>query len=705
MRKSIIVFALILSFSTLSAAHIGFLMPSGAQQGTTVDVIIGGQAFWGVKSAVVSGNGVEVVSAQVIRGLPLPYGQQRRYMVQVLKNFHKGITKEVPKPEDQESWRKHDFYDRLTTLTDAERDILYRFLFVPRNSLQASPAIAGRLIVRLKISPDAAVGEREFRLLERNGRLSNPLRFFISAAPEFREEFFPFPPAQQKPVKFTIPGTLNGQIMPGESDHFTFQMKKDETVSFRLLGRYLNPFIGDGVPGHFQAVLEVTDKDKKTVAFADDYFFDPDPLLSFKAPADGEYTLTVRDAIYRGREDFVYRITAFKGLPPLPDAPPPPIPGLKVIGKADALKAPQVTFPVMIKGALTSARGDDYQVALKKGEEVVLELFSRRLGLPPDGVIKVYDQDGKMVKFSDDVDRLKAGLILHNSADPKLVFTAPETAVYRVNVSDNAGNSGEAYRYYLRIDRKRKLFAAYTTVSTAMITSGSSSTLKVVVHREDGYGGEIKLRVKSPAAVRITGSDSIPPGADSALITLEGTWERSKPLLDLQLEAYTADIAVPVIPGDEAMQAFAYTHIRPARHFPVRVNGRTSVARWKNAQKSYTVSPGKSIKLLIQKEPIYLNGEPEITLRAENLPPWLKVVPAEGMKQKIKRVRLKNKRMQAYLPPLEIVLQAAPDAPGKAVNQIFTLNWETVTKPDKNGKTRTVKHKLVLPSVRIVGEK
>lgn len=703
MRKSITVFALAVNFLTVSAAHIGFLMPSGGQQGTTVDVIIGGQALWGVKSAIISGSGVEVVSVKTVRNLPLPDGKQRRYITKVLSNFHKNITAEVPKPEDTKSWRKHEYYDRLTDLTASERDILYNFLFVPRNSLQASPAISGRVIVQLKIAPDAAPGEREFRLLERNGKVSNPLRFFIGAAPEVREEYFPYPPAQKKPVAFTIPAALNGQIMPGESDKFTFQMKKDETVSFRLLGRYLNPFIGDGVPGHFQAVLEVTDKDNNTVAFADDYFFDPDPLLSFKAPADGEYTLIVRDAIYRGRADFVYRISAFKGLPPLPDAPPPPIPGVPVISKENALKKQTVKYPVMIKGALSDAAGDNFAVALNKGEEVVMEVFSRRLGLPPDGVIKVFDKKGKLLKFSDDVDRLKAGLILHNSADPKLIFTAPETAVYRINVSDNAGNSGDAYRYYLRIDRKRKLFSAYTVKSSQMVTAGSSSTLKIVVQREDDYNGEIKLRVKSPSVIRIVGIDSIPPGADSAMITLEGTLERTKPLLDLKLEAYTDDLTVPVIPGDEAMQAFAYTHIRDAACFPVRVNTRTSEARWQDPRKSYSIAPGKKIKLRIKSTPIYLKGEPVITLRAEDLPPWLKVVGNPA--QKVKFVKLKNKRMQAFLPPLEIVLEATADAPGKAVNQIFTLNWEIVSNPDKNGKTRTIKNQIILPALRITGEK
>ena len=35
----------------------------------------------------------------------------------------------------------------------------------------------------------------------------------------------------------------------------------------------------------------------------------PIPVLYYEIPADGEYVVEIKDAIYRGREDFVYRIT------------------------------------------------------------------------------------------------------------------------------------------------------------------------------------------------------------------------------------------------------------------------------------------------------------------------------------------------------------------------------------------------------------
>ena len=45
------------------------------------------------------------------------------------------------------------------------------------------------------------------------------------------------------------------------------------------------------------------------LAYADHYRFQPDPVIYCELPRDGEYVAEIRDSIYRGREDFVYRIT------------------------------------------------------------------------------------------------------------------------------------------------------------------------------------------------------------------------------------------------------------------------------------------------------------------------------------------------------------------------------------------------------------
>ena len=56
--------------------------------------------------------------------------------------------------------------------------------------------------------------------------------------------------------------------------------------------------------------MVLSDANGKEVAYDDDYRFKPDPMIFYEVPKDGEYVLGDLRRLYRGREDFVYRITA-----------------------------------------------------------------------------------------------------------------------------------------------------------------------------------------------------------------------------------------------------------------------------------------------------------------------------------------------------------------------------------------------------------
>jgi hypothetical protein len=460
MKKYLTILTALLGSLELAAVHIGFMMPSGARQGSSVEIIIGGQKLYGIDNVYISGSGVSVETVETVRKPPNPDSGQRRYIYKWLNQIHKGDPRKPPLPESTEGWRPHPWFERLHELSDGERDILYRSLYVPQNSLQTSPAISGRVLLRLNIAPDAAPGERELRLVAR-GRVSNPLKFFVGKTPEVRESYFVRPPAQPHIPHFNIPAVLNGQIMPGECDKFTFEAKKGEKITFAALGRYLMPFIGDGVPGHFQMVLEVFNAQKQSVAYADDCRFDPDPVLTFTAPETGRYTLAVRDALYRGREDFIYRITAFRGSPAPLKLTPPRIPNVKLIDTAAIGKNTILTPGIMLKDTLRTAAGNSYRFHARKGQTVMVELYARRQGSPADGVLMIYDASGKLLADNDDTPRLKAGTILHGAADPMIRFTAPADGVYTVKTADVTGKYGDEYGYFLRISPPVPHFAVY----------------------------------------------------------------------------------------------------------------------------------------------------------------------------------------------------------------------------------------------------
>ena len=68
------------------------------------------------------------------------------------------------------------------------------------------------------------------------------------------------------------------------------------------------PYLADAVPGWFESVLTIYDAKGKELASAERFHFQPDPVIHFEVPFDGEYTVEIHDSIFRGREDFVYRL-------------------------------------------------------------------------------------------------------------------------------------------------------------------------------------------------------------------------------------------------------------------------------------------------------------------------------------------------------------------------------------------------------------
>ena len=110
-------------------------------------------------------------------------------------------------------------------------------------------------------------------------------------------------------MNITLPAIVNGQIMPGGVDRYRFEARKGQQLVVAVSARELIPYLADAVPGWFQAAVALYDSAGNELAYDDHYRFHPDPVLHCKIPKDGQYVLEIRDALYRGREDFVYRIT------------------------------------------------------------------------------------------------------------------------------------------------------------------------------------------------------------------------------------------------------------------------------------------------------------------------------------------------------------------------------------------------------------
>ncbi len=100
-------------------------------------------------------------------------------------------------------------------------------------------------------------------------------------------------------MPLAIPSCVGGRIAkPGEADFYAFDAKKGSYTNVRLLAKALGL--------HLDAALAIIDKDGKELATNDDAAEGEDPLISWKAPADGRYAVRVTDLFGKGGDDAEY---------------------------------------------------------------------------------------------------------------------------------------------------------------------------------------------------------------------------------------------------------------------------------------------------------------------------------------------------------------------------------------------------------------
>ena len=680
MRNFILILAAAVT-PALYGIHIGFLHPSGGERGKTVDVIVGGRALHSIKGGVVSGEGVKVKNVTIIPSVPNVSGSQQRYLKKYLRAILE--NKERPqKPEDTSDWRKCSYFDKMDELTPLQRAILIDEIFQTRNSLQMSPALRQRAIVTLEIAPDAPTGKRELRLSNNWAGVSNPVPFFVGKVPEIVEPLLPLPPDKKVVPQLKLPCTVNGQIMPGESDRWRiFDAKKGAVYSFQLRGRELTPFMGDCVPGHFQPVIEIFNEAGKSVAFADDYGTDPDPTLNFTVPADGSYTVEVRDALYRGRADFCYRLEILKGKKYFrlrqPEKLPIPRGGKDLIGKT-------VKHPRMIHGVI-SRRGmkHTYSVNLAAGERFVAEVSARKLGSAMDSKLVLRDSTGRIVAENDDAPRVLAGTVLHQ-ADSYITYKAASAGVYTVEISDNAGRGGEMYQYWLRLDKPRPRFNIYAAPSGVSVAAPHNTPIYILVEYLDGFDGEIELVNPSKQLVW-SGVKRIPRGTRESVATLTApAYSRRLYPQRLMFYARGGKYITQVKPADRTMQAFAYTHYQPSNSFFITRSYDKNFANLfqfeENIEPDWQIVAGGKLDIKICR-----NGKvPEGTAVAFDLPD----APAG----------LKVSEVKELTDGWNVTVEAAEKMKAAEFNQLLrvTLNYEV----KKKDKTRKMRKQLYLPVCR-----
>ncbi|MFZ2641280.1 MAG: hypothetical protein WA117_09815, partial [Verrucomicrobiia bacterium] len=479
--------------------YIGFAYPAGGQQGTMFQVKLGGQGLDGVNGVVVSGPGV---TARVVEDCRATNNQDRQLLDEQLRDLRKAkaMAASTMTPSATGEGKTAAVQDEAT------RRLIMRIEKIFRENVNtpASRALARIVYVEVAIAPDAPPGERELRLVTRRGGASNPLVFYVGQLAEYcrkpmktadyqvlGKEYLALRkrPNNEIEDRVAIPCTVNGQIASGELNRYRFEARKGQQLVITTLARQLIPYLADAVPGWFQPVLTLYDANGRELAYDDDYRFKPDPIIVYRIPRDGEYVLVINDAIFRGREDFVYRITIgetpfITSIFPLGGRVGEPVSvktkGLHLGGAALALpakdaesgihqvvankggfisnpvpfaldtlpeifdkepnntpaRAQKVTLPVIVNGHIDKVDDwDVFEFTGNAGDSVVAEVYARRLDSPVDSVIKLTDARGQLLAFSDDREYLGAGINTHH-ADSYFMARLPADGTYCVHIGD-----------------------------------------------------------------------------------------------------------------------------------------------------------------------------------------------------------------------------------------------------------------------------
>lgn len=632
---------LLISFSTASAQDItprlGYAYPAGGQQGTTFQITLGGRYLDDIKHVYFSGSGLD---AKLL------------HEIEPMKSEEAGALRKRLTELNRLPKEKRDAKARLE-IARLERKIAIYLGETTRR--RAQPAISEAVALEVTIAADADPGRREMRVETRRG-LSNPIRFYVGSLPEFREnqpglvpeaQDYPtplrFPP--QVTTDITLPAVANGQLIPrepdyvhwqarrftpGDADRFRFTARKGQRLVAAVSARELVPYLADAVPGWFQATLTLCDAHGNELAYHDDYHFHPDPVLFFEVPEDGQYIIEIKDAIYRGRPDFVYRITIGEipfvrsifplggpaggqttveltgwnlpvdnlmvdtkdkdaGTHPLSvraddstsNSVPFAVDTLPECLERESNDSPQaaqpLTLPTIVNGRIDRAGDwDVFRIEGRGGEQVVAEVTARRLASPLDSVLELTDAAGKRVAFNDDHEDKASALSTHH-ADSLIQVTLPADGTYFLRLGDARREGGPQYAYRLRISPPRPDFELRVVPSAVNAVSWKLRPITIFALRKDGFDGEIALSFQgNPAGILIDGG-LVPAGQDKVRVTLAlARWLGFEPV-SLSLEGRATidgeEVVRTAVPADDMMQAFIYRHLVPANELKLVLPG------------------------------------------------------------------------------------------------------------------------------------
>jgi hypothetical protein len=485
----------------------------------------------------------------------------------------------------------------------------------------------------LVIPPEARIGLADLRLVTPGG-VSNRVWFDVGELPEVTEtqSNTTFEKAEALPE---LPLTVNGQLKEGgRRDFFRFAAKAGQTIVCRVQARALLPYIADAVPGWNDMCLTLYEAGGREMMTVDDNGSDPDPVLVFQPPHDGDYVLEARDVLLRGREDWVYRLSVGE-LPQVTQVFPlggrrgsttkvhlwgvnlptdtldvplaensPNVLRLRVPGKlssnefwfaagdyAEVLATPshstsetaeKIDWPAVINGRIDHpGQVDCYRLAVQKGQTLLMETQGCRLRSPVDSLLTLLSPKGQQAAQNDDFTDPDSGLI-PQQLDSRLIYTFTTSGNYCLQVRDTQGKGGPAYGYRLIVAPARPDFVLRVMPENLRVSRGDTAVVRVQAVRKDGFDKPIRIMVGGLPPGAVASQAEILPGRDRVALTISVPADAPLGVVSPSVSG-AADVGGQTVvraagPAEEMSQAFSYKHILPTQELALAVVSESSSA-------------------------------------------------------------------------------------------------------------------------------
>jgi hypothetical protein len=426
------------------------------------------------------------------------------------------------------------------------------------------------LKVEISIEPDAALAERELRVATATG-VSNPLPLRVG---HLREIASAEKTKREEAQAIELPAAINGVVKNAADSHFyKFTAKKSEHVILEVnAARAGSPL---------DSSLAIFDSEGKEIA-RDEDAVGLDSMIDFTPPADGEYSVELRDFRYQGGGDYKYRLNigvmpyvassypfggqrgqtvevSLKGtnlgdttkllLELAKDAPtgrqeirastplglsnPFPLEVSDLPNRSESepnsalAQADKISLPVAINGRIGAKKDyDAFRFEAAKDQRTIFEVNAFRYGSRLDAVLILADERGNVLQRNDD----SAGV------DARIDYTFKDGGTHYIILEDLLGRGGDDFPYRLNVSIPQPAFFVVAMPDTPRLRRGGHVPVRCEVNRVNGFS----------EAVKITCED-LPPGIYAEPLVLPNSTSVGALLLTASAEAPLGAIPLKLI--------------------------------------------------------------------------------------------------------------------------------------------------------------